>query len=104
LAPSVKIVHLIDALSSGRNVQIEVTGIRPGEKVHEVVITQEEAARTTRIGDFFHLAPLLPDFIRRAASNESSPVPGAVTSDEDVLDLPATHQLVRSFLAEAVPI
>ena len=42
--PSIKIVDLAKAM--GPNLNIKIIGVRPGEKIHETLITSEEMSRT----------------------------------------------------------
>jgi UDP-glucose 4-epimerase len=49
------------ALIGDRGLEIKVTGIRPGEKLHEVLVSQEEALRTAVRGGYYAVAPLLPE-------------------------------------------
>src|SRR3954468_2524207 len=51
-APAVQVTTLADVLIDGRDVPVEVTGIRPGEKVHEILVSEEEAPRTVVRGDY----------------------------------------------------
>lgn len=37
---------MIDALAPKRNIAVDVVGIRPGEKIHEVLVSEAEAVRT----------------------------------------------------------
>lgn len=53
--PSVRIVDLAAAVAPG--CRVEVVGIRPGEKLHEVLITPEESARTFEFDDFYVIEP-----------------------------------------------
>ncbi len=55
--PTSDINTLAEALAPG--VPRKVVGIRPGEKVHEMLISPEEARRTRDLGDLF---VILPDF------------------------------------------
>jgi FlaA1/EpsC-like NDP-sugar epimerase len=52
---------LATALIGDRGLEIKVTGIRPGEKLHEVLVSQEESFRTSLRGEFYAVAPLLPE-------------------------------------------
>ena len=56
--PSMKIVDLADSIApqAGR----EITGIRPGEKLHEILITEEETAHAREFGDHYVIEPELP--------------------------------------------
>lgn len=60
-APSAKIFTLAEALIQGRNIEIKVTGIRPGEKIHEVLVSEEESFRTVHRGAWYAILPILPE-------------------------------------------
>jgi UDP-N-acetylglucosamine 4,6-dehydratase len=58
--PSVLITDLAKCLSS--NTKLKIVGIRPGEKLHEVMITEDDAQFTYEFEDYFAiLAPFLAD-------------------------------------------
>lgn len=53
--PSMRVVDLVDALAP--HAETEVTGIRPGEKLHEEMVSECEARRTLDCGDFYCVTP-----------------------------------------------
>lgn len=53
--PSMKLVDLFDAIVP--HIEREVVGIRPGEKLHEDLITKEEARRTVELEKYFVILP-----------------------------------------------
>ena len=53
--PSTKITDLADVLAPGA--KREVIGIRPGEKLHEVLIMPEEARHSRDMGDIYVIEP-----------------------------------------------
>ena len=53
--PSFKIVDLTKAINS--NKKILITGIRPGEKIHEEMITYADSFSTVDCGDYFSILP-----------------------------------------------
>ena len=59
--PSARMTDVARALIAGREVEIAFTGIRPGEKTHEVLVSEEEAHRTIARGDYYVILPILPE-------------------------------------------
>ena len=55
--PSIKIKNLIYAISG--NKEYNLIGIRPGEKLHEVMIPREESLNCIEMKDFYILQPML---------------------------------------------
>lgn len=53
--PSMKIVDLAEAIAPGCRRQI--VGIRPGEKLHEVMIPEDDARRTLEFENFYLIQP-----------------------------------------------
>ena len=39
----------------------QFTGIRPGEKIHEIMVSEEECHRTVERGDYYVVRPVLPE-------------------------------------------
>jgi UDP-glucose 4-epimerase len=62
--PAARIVDVAKALIGARPVGIVRTGIRPGEKIHEVLVSEEEAWRTIDYGDFYAVQPIHPELQR----------------------------------------
>src|SRR5580698_4822394 len=48
--PSALVMHIATALVGARPIQTRIVGIRPGEKVHETLVSDEEAHRTVERG------------------------------------------------------
>ena len=55
--PSMTIMDLARAIAPGSKVNI--TGIRPGEKLHEVLISEDEARNTVELDDMFVVMPAM---------------------------------------------
>lgn len=53
--PSMKLMDLADAISPG--IEKQITGIRPGEKLHEVMLTEDEARHAKEYPDSFVVEP-----------------------------------------------
>ncbi|SRR6266542_832568 len=56
--PSMKILDLAEAIAPG--CEIENTGIRAGEKLHEVLLSEDEARHTVECADSFMITPTHP--------------------------------------------
>ncbi|MDY7037114.1 MAG: UDP-N-acetylglucosamine 4,6-dehydratase (inverting), partial [Thermodesulfobacteriota bacterium] len=70
--PSMNIMDL--AMAIGPDCKIETIGIRPGEKLHELMITKEDARRTIDVGEFYIVQPDFHYWRRRCNWEGSNPV------------------------------
>jgi FlaA1/EpsC-like NDP-sugar epimerase len=59
--PAANIVDLAKAIMGEKEIPITYTGIRPGEKVHEIMVSEEECYRTIEQGDYYVILPVLPE-------------------------------------------
>jgi len=59
--PAAYMLDIAKALIGERNIAIKVIGVRPGEKIDEILISEEEAFRTLRRGDYYVIRPVLPE-------------------------------------------
>ncbi len=66
---SAKITDVAKALMGDRQTEIKFTGIRPGEKVHEIMVSEEECFRTTELGNHYVIKPVLPELRGEAISS-----------------------------------
>jgi UDP-N-acetylglucosamine 4,6-dehydratase/5-epimerase len=60
--PSMKITDLVTAMCPGA--EIDVVGIRPGEKLHEMMISADDARSTAELGDRFAIEPAFVEYPR----------------------------------------
>ncbi len=76
--PSMKITDLVEAMCPGA--QIEVVGIRPGEKLHEMMISADDARSTAELGDRFAIEPAFVEYPRTPFRINGGPggVPGGL--------------------------
>jgi FlaA1/EpsC-like NDP-sugar epimerase len=61
IVASIRILELAQILINGRGIPITFTGIRPGEKLHEILVSEEEGYRTIKRGDYYVIRPMLPE-------------------------------------------
>jgi UDP-glucose 4-epimerase len=62
--PSARVVDIAAVLIGNRSIETRITGIRPGEKIHEVLISEEEAHRTVERGNYYVIQAILPELAR----------------------------------------
>ena len=89
---SARIVDVARALIGERGVAMVTTGVRPGEKLHEVLIAAEESHRAEDFGDHWRIRPMLPEL----APPGAAPGPGWAYGSET---RPLTPDAVRDLLA-----
>jgi UDP-N-acetylglucosamine 4,6-dehydratase len=96
--PSTKIVDLANAIVP--NAKIEIIGIRPGEKVHEVLISEDEARNTVEREQMYIVKP--PETLwERGLEYEGEPLPEGFRYSSDTnsqwLDIDGIREFVAPF-------
>ena len=96
--PSAKIIDVARALIGDRPIETRTIGIRPGEKVHEILISEEETHRAVERGDYYVILPMLPELRRMDQAEvhldkEYSSADATLTGP-DVIDLLRAHHLM----------
>jgi UDP-N-acetylglucosamine 4,6-dehydratase len=71
--PSMSIMDLAEAI--GPDCETRVVGIRPGEKLHELMISRDDARGTLEFDDFYVIQPNFKFWSRRSSWNGGRPVP-----------------------------
>jgi len=56
---SMKIIDLAEIFAGKYNKEIKITGIRPGEKIHEDLISEPESIRVRFDNEFYKMSPIL---------------------------------------------
>jgi len=60
-APAARVLDIARALIGHRPIEVKMVGIRPGEKIHEILISEEECHRSADRGQFYSIRPILPE-------------------------------------------
>ncbi|HOK07940.1 MAG TPA: UDP-N-acetylglucosamine 4,6-dehydratase (inverting) [Syntrophales bacterium] len=71
--PSMNIMDLAKAIAP--ECETKIIGIRPGEKLHELLITKDDARRTLEFKDHYVIQPEFHFWKRRYKVNKGKPVP-----------------------------
>jgi UDP-N-acetylglucosamine 4,6-dehydratase len=95
--PSMRIVDLAEAVAPGCD--IEVIGIRPGEKLHEVLIARDESRQTLELDDMFVIQPAHP-WWKQANWSKGKPLPDGYKFASDKNDHWLTIDELRRMIGE----
>jgi len=66
--PSARITDIARAMIGERDIKTVVTGIRPGEKLHEILVSEEEVFRTTERAGHYVIQSALPELQEAGAA------------------------------------
>jgi FlaA1/EpsC-like NDP-sugar epimerase len=95
---SARIIDVAKVLIGDRPIEMTFVGIRPGEKTHEILVSEEEAHRTTEQGSYYAIASVLPELrlseeIEDALGREYSSADSIMTKTE-LAQLLRQHRLL----------
>lgn len=93
-APSATVLNIAKSLIGGRDLEIRIIGARPGEKMHEIMVSEEEIHHTVARGPYFAIRPMLPE-LRDSLPEESNALTREFSSADMVLGLEDTERLLR---------
>ncbi len=94
-APSASVLNIVRALIGDRDVGIKTIGIRPGEKIHEIMVSEEEIHHCVRRGDYYAIRPMLPELSDPGAAEPNALVK-EFSSEDNVLDFQGTVALLQA--------
>lgn len=94
IVPSATVENVAEALIGRRKVDIKIIGIRPGEKMHEILVSEEECHHVVRRGDYYVILPMLPE-LRDESEGEINALEKEFSSADTVLDLNSTIELLE---------
>jgi len=93
-APSATVLNIARALIASRDIPLKTVGIRPGEKMHEIMISEEEVHHCVKRGNYYAIRPMLPE-LRAGTAAEPNALGSEFSSADTVLDLPQTVTLLK---------
>ncbi|EQC43357.1 polysaccharide biosynthesis protein [Bacteriovorax sp. Seq25_V] len=95
IAPAATVENIAKAIVGNTGIEIKITGIRPGEKMHEIMISEEEINHTVRKGDYYAIKSMLPELNDGIIKSTEKELSKEFSSDDDVLDLQGTINLLK---------
>jgi FlaA1/EpsC-like NDP-sugar epimerase len=93
--PAVSVLNIAKALVRDTSIPIKVTGVRPGEKLHEILVSEEEITHCIERGNYYAIAPMLPELIS-IDENAETVFQREYSSKDNVLNLDQTVALLSS--------
>jgi UDP-glucose 4-epimerase len=90
--PSARIIDIAASLIGNQAIETKVTGIRPGEKVHETLVSEEEGFRTIQRGNYYVILPILPEL---RGTGYGEPLGREYSSADDVLSQEGVEELLK---------
>jgi FlaA1/EpsC-like NDP-sugar epimerase len=94
-APSSLMTDVAKALIGNRKIEVKVTGIRPGEKLHEIMISDEEAPFVESRGDWYAIRSMLPELNGGDVDIKKSILKKEFSSSDTLLDYNGTVALLK---------
>lgn len=92
--PSARITDVAKALIRDRKIDITITSIRPGEKVHEILVSDEEAWHTCEQSDYYAIQPMLPELVT-AKPDKQQTLQKEYSSEDSLMTLQETIKLLE---------
>ncbi len=93
-APSSTVMNIAEALIGKRAIKTKVIGVRPGEKMHEIMISEEEVYHCVKRGKYYAILPMLPE-LRKLHAVESRAFTKEFSSQDNVLDPVETVKMLK---------
>jgi len=92
-APSATMINVAKALIGDRNIDVEIVGVRPGEKMHEILVSEEEIHHCVKRGNYYAIRPMLPE-LDDAGEAEPNALAKEFSSADNLLDFQSTLELL----------
>lgn len=91
--PSATVLNIAKALIGNRKTEIKVVGIRPGEKLHEILVSEEECQHVAATKSHYIILPMLPELSGQRPMANSS-LTKEYSSGDNVVNLEETTALL----------
>ena len=93
-APSATVINIAKALIGNRKIPSKVTGVRPGEKLHEIMVSEEEIHHCVKRGAYYAIRPMLPELADKNRSPANA-LKHEFSSADNILSLAGTVKLLK---------
>ena len=94
-APAASILNIANALIEHNGGNYVIKGIRPGEKLHELMVSEEECGHTVKRNDHYVIMPMLPELINSNLLDEKNVLGKEFSSFDNLINYEDTVDLLR---------
>jgi UDP-glucose 4-epimerase len=98
---SARVSDLAEALINGRNIPTVYTGIRPGEKIHEIMVSEEECYRTIERDGYYVIRPMLPEL--QSSPSQHPALTSEYSSANVTSDCKSLRELLEPYMVQQAP-
>ena len=96
IVDSATVENMAKALIGPRKIETKIIGVRPGEKMHEILVSEEECHHVIKRGDYYVIVPMLPE-LRTTIQQTQNALDSEFCSADSVLDLEGTIELINKY-------
>jgi len=89
---SARVADIATALIDGRPIKTKISGIRPGEKLHEILVSEEECRRTFARAKYYVVRSILPEL--RGPDMDEPFLDREFNSAEHLMTLGEVHKMM----------
>jgi FlaA1/EpsC-like NDP-sugar epimerase len=93
-APAATVMNIARSLVGSRAIDIRVDGIRPGEKMHEILVSEEECHHTWLRDGYYAIRSMLPE-LSHVRPDDGPPLGRELSSADAVVPLDEVDALLR---------
>jgi UDP-glucose 4-epimerase len=93
IVESATVENIAKALIGPRKIETEIIGIRPGEKMHEILVSEAECHHVIKRGAYYVILPMLPE-LRTVNKDVPNALDSEFSSEDNVLNLEDTIELL----------
>jgi UDP-glucose 4-epimerase len=92
-APAATVLDIARALIGDRPIELSTIGVRPGEKMHEIMVSEEEIHHCVKRGDYYAIRSMLPEL---RGEEQPNALHNEFSSADNVLSYADTLRLLQS--------
>ena len=92
--PSATVESIARALIGKRRIKTRVIGVRPGEKMHEILVSEEEAHHCEKRKNYYVILPMLPE-LAQGTKGKAPVLSGEFSSADNMLSPKDTLELLK---------